>query len=152
MMQLTNSDITNRSALKYKRFVAKNQLFTSSDYERSNKHHNFDIHVELHSRVTYGEISGLYVVKPDCKCNQMELQYCRCVQHSIVLCNAMKSIGQPLYRDLECNAKSEFLQEVVLDSRVFGIYPSETMMSKCIRIALGQHTYLCKLPYRFQGD
>ena len=73
VMQSTNSDITNRSALKYKRFVAKNQLFTSSDYERSNKHHNFDIHVELHSGVTYGEISGLYVVKPYCKCNRFKV-------------------------------------------------------------------------------
>ena len=58
IMHLTNGDVVNRKAVLYKRFVANNQLYTSADYERSKKHHNFDVHV-LHSKFACGAISGL---------------------------------------------------------------------------------------------
>ena len=151
VMQLTNGDVLNRSAVLYKRFVANNQLYTSADYERSKNHHNFDVHVQ-DSAFPYGAISGLYVVKPDCTCRRVDLQYCQCVEHNIVLVNIMQCIGESLYCDSECVARSGFLQEVVPDPKVFALYPSRTVMTKCIRMVSEGHIFLCKLPYRFHGD
>ena len=53
VMQLTNLDAHNRSAIVYDRFLAHNTLYTSERYHRSTRHHDFAISVE------HGEFKGI---------------------------------------------------------------------------------------------
>jgi hypothetical protein len=151
VMQLTNLMVHNHSAIVFDRFVANNQLHTSDSYKRSARHHNFAVSVQ-HPEFKYGNISGLYVVKPECDCNSAELQYCECTKYNIVLVNSMKRTGQRLYRDSNCQINCHFVEEVVEDTRVFGLFPSMTDIKKCMTIKLGNRCFMCALPCRFYGD
>lgn len=138
VMQLTNLPVqVNCSAIVYDRFIANNLLYTSESYQRSVRHHNFSVSLQ-HPEFRYGTVSGLYVVKPECACSTAELQYCECSKSNIILINAMKCTGQALYKDSDCQVQSDFMQEVVRDTRVFGLFPSAAIMRKCISIKLGK--------------
>lgn len=67
VMQLTNLPVHNRPAIVFHRFVANHQLYAS-------RHYNYAVRVEQQER-KYGNIAGLYVVKPECACSDAELQY-----------------------------------------------------------------------------
>jgi hypothetical protein len=151
VMQLTSLPVHNRSAIVFHRFVANHQLYTSESYQRAIRHHNFAVRVQ-HQELTYGNISGLYVVKPECGCSVPELQYCQCTTFNIVFVNVMKSTGQRLYQDTECQIQSDFVHEVVRDTRVLGLFPLVTSMRKCMTIKLRNRTFMCALPCRFYGD
>lgn len=151
VMCLTSSPVCNRSAILFGRFVANNVFYTGESYQRSVRHHNFSVSVQ-HPDFKYGSISGLYVIKPECDCSVAELQYCGCTKYNIVLVNAMKCTGQRLYQDLDCHVHCDFVQEIVQDTRVFGLFPSATSIRKCITMKLGNRIFTCALPCRFYGD
>ena len=151
VMQLTNLPVHNRSAIVFHRFVANHQFYTSESYQRSTRHHNYAVRVEQQER-KYGNVAGLYVVKPECNCSDAELQYCECTKLNIVFVNVMKTTSYKLYQDLECQIQSDFVHEVIPDTRVLGLFPLVTSMRKCMTMKLGNSTFMCALPCRFYGD
>ena len=124
VMQLTNLPVHNRSTIVFHRFVANHQFYTSESYQRSTRHRNYAVRVEQQER-KYGNIAGLYVVKPECDCSDVELQYCECTKLNIVFVNAMKTTGFKLYQDLECQIQSDFVRVPYSDKHE-KIYDNET--------------------------
>ena len=99
----------------------------------------------------YGTVIGLLKVKPPCQCNNGNIQYCNCQQHSVVLVQPMTVNNSSLYRDADYGFRSSFLLEVFDREVVIALFPSQ-ILCKCILMYLGDRKFVCPLPFRIYGD
>jgi hypothetical protein len=148
---LIGKDVENREALAFNRFIIKNILYTSIAYTRATRHNDSHVVME-HPESKYGAVQGLYELKPDCRCDNSDLQYCECRKYCIVLVNSFQCFSRrPLYADAECGVQCDFLIEFIDTDRVVAIPPGK-IKNKCIKIELSQRNFVCEMPCRFYGD
>ena len=95
--QLLGREMKKTCGLVFYRFVANHNFYSSVSYIRAKKHINHYISFQ-HDRFKYGIIIGLVLIKPECMCEVVALQYCNCICYSIVLVEPM-TIGA-IYIDI----------------------------------------------------
>ena len=147
---MLDQDVPNRKATIYSRFVVKHVLYTSQSYRRSQRHHDYFVRIS-HPTAKYGIIDGLYSVKPDCCCSSSVLQLCTCIIYNVVFVKVLECTTSVLFTDHDCRVSCDFLREYTLSQRSLCIRP-EQVLSKCIRMNLGDRNFICELPCRFYGD
>lgn len=148
--RMIGRDVQNRDALVFNRFIVNNIIYTSITYTRANRHNDCHVSVE-HPEGQYGTVQGLFEVKPDCRCDINQLQYCACRKYYIVLINAFQCLRRSAYVDAECGVDSYFLREFIGTDRIIAIPPA-SIKSKCIRMQLSERNFVIVVPCRFYGD
>ena len=152
IQNLLGLDVLNRSGLLYQRFIHDHQLYSSADYIRSKRHSNCTIMYKgERGSMAYGSVIGLLEVKPHCGCNNSNIQYCNCQQHSVVLVQPMDINNSSLYKDPDYGFRSSFLLEVFDREAIIALFPGE-ILCKCILMHLGDRKFVCPLPFRIYGD
>lgn len=146
---LIGRDVVNRSATEYNRFIVNHILYTAQSYTRSNRHHDFLVKYDHEAK--YGIVLGLYTVKPDCQCNEADMQGCQCTIYNVVLLRELQCETGSLYSSKECEVVSHFLKEYVESHGIVAICP-ESLHNKCINLKLRNRQFLCEIPCQFYGD
>ena len=146
-------NVVNRCGISYERFVYSHRNYSSVNYTRAKRHSNCSVLYQTDEKCI-GTVLSLICIKPSCHCSANIIQYCNCMQYSVVLLRPTIARTQFLFKDSDFGIGSSFLHEVVdRDHIVVAIHPSQ-ILQKCVLIEIGVNKFICMVmvPYRLYGD